>query len=312
MKDLLFHLTHAVPGTVASLEALVARTRELAGRFELPFDRAVAGGFDSDRVAYAFGGGYQAALACLLPGLEPGRVRVFCVSEERGGHPRAIATRLEAQREGGALLHGAKRWTTFGPLADELLVVATTGVDGAGRNQLKLARVDPRREGVTLRAMPPTPFAPELPHAELTFAAVRVAAAEILDGDAYERYVKPFRTVEDIHVLGAFVGHVAGLARAHGWSHDVIEEALAVTASLRSLAPLDPLAAETHVALAGAIRLVGALAGRVDGCWGADGGEARERWSRDRVLLDVASGARAKRLESALRTLGNGSSSEPS
>jgi alkylation response protein AidB-like acyl-CoA dehydrogenase len=303
MHDLLSHLTRARPGTVGSLDDLVARVRELEERFALPFDRAVAGGFDADRIAYAFGAGYEAALAHLLPQLAPGRVRVFCVSEEGGGHPRAIATRLERLEEGWLSLAGKKRWTTFGPLADELLVVATAGVDGAGRNQLRLVRVDPRGAGVTIRAMPPTPFAPELPHAELAFEGVRVADAAVLPGDAYERFVKPFRTVEDIHVLGAFAGHVAGAARANGWPHDVLEEALGVAAALRSLASLDPLAAETHVALAGAIRLVGALAGRLDACWGAAETEGRARWTRDRLLLDVAAGARKKRLESAIERL---------
>src|SRR6202042_2269830 len=98
--------------------------------------------------------------------------------------------------------------------------------------------------------------APELPHAELSFDGVRVSEDEVQEGDAYERFVKPFRTVEDVHVLGAFVGHVAGLARAHGWPHDVLEEAMGVAGALRSLAPLDPLAPETHVAPAGGIPLV--------------------------------------------------------
>jgi acyl-CoA dehydrogenase len=304
MNDLLSHLTHAPPGSVRSLEALVARAHDLEKLFALPFDRAVAGGFDADRIAYAFGVGYQAALARLLPELPPGRVRVFCVTEEGGGHPRAIATRLELLSDGGHSLDGKKKWATFGPLADELLVVATEGLDRAGRNQLKLARVDARRAGVTVLALPPTPFAPELPHAEVAFDGVRVSESEVQEGDAYERFVKPFRTIEDIHVLGAFVGHIAGMARVQGWPHDVLDEALAVAGALRSLAPLDALAAETHVALAGAIGLVRALAARVDACWGGGAEEARTRWSRDRMLLDVATSARAKRLESAIRKLG--------
>jgi hypothetical protein len=303
MNELLSHLTSARPATIDSLTALVSRGREVAERFALPFDRAVIGGYEADRVAYAFGAGYQAALAQLLPDLAPDRVRVFCVSEEGGGHPRAIATRIERRGRDGLFLDGKKKWTTFGPLADELLVVATSGVDDAGRNQLKLVRVDARREGVTVHPMPPTPFAPELPHAELTFAGVRVAEDELQEGDAYERFVKPFRTVEDVHVLGAFVGHVAGMARAHALPPELFEEALAIVGALRSLAPLPALAPETHVALAGALQLVRALGGRVDACWGADAGEPHARWTRDRALLEVAGGARAKRLASARERL---------
>ena len=308
MKDLLSHLTRAQPGTVGSLEALVARTRALETRFELPIDRALAGGFDADRVAYAFGAGYEAALARLLPALEPGRIRVLCVSEEGGGHPRAIATRLERSADGELSLDGKKRWTTFGPLADELLVVAKAGVDDAGRNQLKLVRLATGRAGVTVQAMPPTPFAPELPHAEVAFVRVRVSAGEVLEGDAYERFVKPFRTIEDVHVLGAVVGHIAGMARAHAWPHDVLEEALAVAGALRTLAPLDALAPETHLALGGAIRLVDALAHRVDASFETGPEGAGVRWRRDRTLLEGAARARAKRLETAIARLSDGSS----
>ena len=66
------------------------------------------------------------------------------------------------------------------------------------------------------------------------------------------------------------------MARAQGWLSDVFEEALAVTGALRSLADLDALAAETHVALGGAIRLVNGLVVRVDACWGPGAGEVRD------------------------------------
>jgi alkylation response protein AidB-like acyl-CoA dehydrogenase len=303
MKALVAYLARATPGTVTSLEGLVARVRELAGLFDATFDRAVAGGLDADRVAYAFGAGYEAALARLLPGLATPGVRVLCVTEAKGGHPRAIEARLEPRPDGSFVLDGKKRWSTFGPLADELLVVATTGTDEAGRNRLRLARVDARRPGVVVSEMPPTPFAPELPHAEVAFRGVAVGADEVLEGDAYERFVKPFRTIEDLHVLGALAGHVAGIARAHAGADEVFEDALAVVGSLRALAPEDPLALETHLALAGAIRQVQRLVARVDGCWGPGDEESRARWERDRALLGVAGGAREKRRESAWKAL---------
>ena len=155
---------------------------------------------------------------------------MLCASEERGAHPAAIATSLTRGADGAHVLRGKKKWTTFGPAADELLVVATTGADEVGRNRLKLVRIDARRAGVVVREMPPTPFAPELPHAQVEFVDVRVAEDEVLEGDGYARYLKPFRTVEDAHVLGAFVGHVAGLARVNAWPPDALEEALGVVA----------------------------------------------------------------------------------
>jgi hypothetical protein len=224
---------------------------------------------------------------------------VLCASEDRGAHPAAIATSLTRGAGGALVLRGRKKWTTFGPAADELFVVATTGTDDAGRSRLKVVRVDARRAGVLVKAMPPTPFAPELPHAQVELDDVRVGEEEVLEGDGYTRYLKPFRTIEDTHVLGAFVGHVAGLARANAWPPEALEEALAVVGSLGAIEARDPSAAETHRMLGGTLRLVEALATHADG-WGTrDEVAARARWERDRVLLGVASGARAKRLEVA-------------
>ncbi|HEY2511161.1 MAG TPA: acyl-CoA dehydrogenase family protein [Polyangiaceae bacterium] len=311
MDRLLGYLTTASPGSVASLEELANHVRVLATRFDRAFDRAVAGGFDSDRVAFAFGAGYEAALARLVPSADPSRLRVFCVTEEKGGHPKAIATRLTEGASGAWVLEGKKRWTTFGPLAHELLVVATVGADAQGRNRLRVARIDARREGVEVRAMPPTPFAPELPHAEVSFRGVVVAEGELLEGDGYERYVKPFRTIEDVHVLGAIVGHVAGLARA--WTgpeaQSFFEDALGVLSALGALAPLDPLAAATHLALAGVLRTVRNLLDRVDETWtegGSDSEAARSAllaWNRDRALMNVAETARELRRVAAWRTM---------
>ena len=305
MKDLLLYLAHERPGSVGSLEATLAASRDAGARFASTFDRAVAGGFDAARVAFAFGAAYEAALVRLQPQLEPGKVRVLCVTEEGGGHPRAIRARLERRGEGWSL-DGEKRWATLGPHADELLVVAATGIAG-NKSLLRLARVPRLREGVTVHAMPPTPFAPELPHARVSFEAVSVTDAELFEGDAYQRFIKPFRTIEDVHVLAAVAGHVAGLARSRAWPRDSFEDALALIGALRSIAPLDPLAPETHVALGGAIRLTRALFARVASCWNASCAQeeegARERWARDQPLLDVAAGPRAKRLENAWAAL---------
>ncbi len=292
-------IARASPGSVASLAALVERARDLETHGAPPLVRAAVGGFEADRVAYAFGAGYLAALARLVPSAAPGQLRALCASEDRGAHPAAIATTLTRGEDGALRLRGAKRWATFGPDAAELLVAATTGRDDAGRNRLKLVRVDARRAGVLVRPMPPTPFTPELPHAEIALEDVRVEDDEVLDGDGYTRYVKPFRTIEDAHVLTAFAAHVAGLARAQGWPPEALEEALAAVGALASVAASDPVAATTHRALGGAIRLVEALAARADGWWLGGDPEARARWQRDRAILGVAAAARARRLEVA-------------
>ncbi|WP_394829433.1 acyl-CoA dehydrogenase family protein [Pendulispora albinea] len=287
---------------IASLEALRARTREAAAAFPVPFDCAAVTAFASDRVAFAFAAGYQAALHTLLPALPTDVAVSLCATEEGGAHPRAIATRLEAADE-GFVLRGKKRWSTFAPAADALLVVASVGADEGGKNRLRLVRVDAKAEGVRIDPMPPTPFAPELPHAELTLEGVRIRGEDVLEGDGYDRYLKPFRTIEDLHVFGALIAHVLGVARALSWPHDIALELAASLVTFRAMALSDPTAPELHIALGGALAHIRALLDRATPLFGAAPDETRTRWERDRALLGIAGTARAKRLQAAWAAL---------
>ena len=53
----------------------------------------------------------------------------------------------------------------------------------------------------------------QLGHLFVSLSDVAITAHEILPGDGYDRYLKPFRTVEDIHVHAALLGHAIGAAR---------------------------------------------------------------------------------------------------
>jgi acyl-CoA dehydrogenase len=293
---------------IASVADWDARFADATRDLDAPADRALAAGFVADRVAYAFAGGYQAALAQLTKGkLDParaGRVTSLCITEEGGGHPRAVKTALAPLGEGRFSLTGRKQWATGAPLADRLLVAASTGLDEAGRNRLRLVAVDARAPGVTLEKMPDPPFAPELPHAIVKLDGVEVREADLLPGDGYEAYVKPFRTIEDAHVFLALVGHVVRAARAYGGAREVIELAAATALALREVAVMDPSAAGTHVALAGALELGRRLLGEAAQVWSLAPEDVRARWERDRALAGVAERARAERRARAWERLG--------
>jgi alkylation response protein AidB-like acyl-CoA dehydrogenase len=271
-----------------------------------PVDAAMLGGFSADRLGYAFAAGYEAALRALLGTARPLGLVSLCATEVGGAHPRAIETRLEFEGE-GLRLHGRKRWSTMATDASELLVLASRGAAADGRKRLVLARVLARAPGVRIQRMPDAPFAPEIPHAEIAFDGVVVAEREVLPGDAWEAYVKPFRTVEDIHVHAALLGHAVALARRGGAGRGAIERLAALVLTVRALSTRDPRDAASHVALAGAIadtrEAIEALAPTI----AAMGGESASRWLRDRPLLDVASKARAQRAEVAFARLAEGS-----
>ena len=299
MIDLVAHLLDASPGAtpITSLLELRARTRDLAARFTSTVDRAAAIGLAADRLGYAFAGGYGAALARLDPTLGE-RPASLCATERAGGHPRHIETRLSPHGDAWTLT-GAKSWVTLASSAEVLLVVATVGVDAAGRNRLRVARVPSGRAGVTLAARPAAPFAPEIDHGEARFDAVEVAHDEVLAGDGYDAVLKPFRTIEDIHVLAAATGHLVGVARVYAWPRAWIEEALALVVTLRALGEEDASRREVHLVLAGAFEAFGRLVASADPCWASAPADVRGRWARDRPLLGVASQVRARRREAA-------------
>ena len=199
------------------------------------------------------------------------------------------------------MLDGEKRWTTLGPSASTLLVAARVDAPGAPRPELRVVAIEARTQGVTITPMPDAPFVPEIPHASVSLRGVRVSEENVLPGDGYDRYVKRFRTVEDIHVFGAALGHAVRMLRLRGGAHAqrlTLEDALAVLVALRGLAEEDPSSAGTHIALAGVLsagrRVLESLAPLTSG-----DDEASVRWRRDRVLLSVAGNARKQRLERA-------------
>ena len=273
-----------------------------------PIEAAIAGGFAADRLAWAFCSGYQAALRALVPQLPADTLAALCVTESGGNHPRAIQTTLlphpDLPRK--FILDGHKRWTTLGPDSALLLVAARIG--GAAqdeRAQLKLALVRRDAPGVSLRTMSEIRFIPEIAHAEVHLERVSIDARDLLEGDGYARYVKPFRTIEDLHVHAAVLAYLLREARRLEWPRAWVERALANLYALCAIAQRDASSPATHIALAGALEIGAALVREAEPWWDAAGDDAASlRWRRDRGLLSVAASARAKRIERAWERIG--------
>jgi len=268
-----------------------------------PFAAAVAVASRVDRLGFAFAVGYPAALEHMVKGVR--LPCALCVTEANGNSPRAIETTLE--RKGDRYeLSGTKTFVTFGNYAETLLVVARVGEKPDGRPDLAVVQIPASRDGVVLQKLPETPFVPEVPHASVRLEGVEVLQSERLPGNGYLDYVKPFRTIEDIHVVGATLGYLVGLARRTRASTTLIAELsadLVALDRLRNSSPLDP---RVHIALHGVCqrmtRLVAGedLARLLDGAPKGEG----DRWERDQPLLRVASKARAARFEAAKKELG--------
>ena len=119
------------------------------------------------------------------------------------------------------------------------------------------------------------------------------------------RHVKPFRTIEDIHVLGAAAAYLIGMSRRAGAPPELLAALGSALLALDPLSTAPPLDARVHLLLHGVYQRLLAL---VDGkelaaVWQAAPEEERARWQRDRPLLDVAARARRARFERATQEL---------
>ncbi len=267
-----------------------------------PFARAVLAGFKAERVAHAFIGGYQAALGALSPAVED--AIALCATEDSGAHPRAIKCHLRATDSQTFELNGSKRWVSAIERAGSLIVIASEGEREGGQLQLRAVRVRADQAGVSFQAMAPTPFVPEILHAKLHFEAVSVDASAVLPGDGYLQYLKPFRTIEDIHVQAAIAAYLLAIARRAQWLPVHVQRLLSMICGLAALAQGDFLSPAKHLALDGIFEQFAANIAGFESCWSQVDVGVAERWNRDRALLLVAHQARALRTEAALRALG--------
>lgn len=279
-----------------TLDSWWRATEEPRASFDRPVDRALLGGALADRVGFAFVGGYQAALEALF-GRSPG-ITSLCVTEAVGIRPQDIATTLKETSPGAFVVTGRKKWATGGPLAKSLLVAASTGTDDLGRNHLRMVRIPADAKGVKIIPVTAT-FVPEIPHSEVELDGVEVSEADVLPGDGYAQYIKPFRTVEDAHVHAALLGYVVGVARRIKVARDLIEQLLAAALAIRAVALADPRSPATHIALAGSLSQIAHVVGEVELRWEDSEGPEWTRWLRDRAIFRVAGAARAARREKA-------------
>lgn len=281
------------------------RHRQAYARWRAPIERSIAGGFDADRVAWAFASGYQGALRALAPDLPDDVMAAMCVTEETGNRPRDIRTRIDASGD-AIVVTGAKRWTTLGPESTLLLVAGTSAAGAPGeRASIRIVRVPAAAPGVRIELMPETRFVPEVPHARVHLDAVKLPASALMPGDGYDGCVKPFRTIEDTHVTAAVLAYLLREARARGWAHAFVERVAAALAAFAGIASAPPDSPVTHVVLTGALHWAHQLYAEASVHWASagDADPGAQRWRRDSALFEVAGGTRTQRAARAWERL---------
>lgn len=275
-----------------------------AGSWEAPVDRAIAGGFAADCFAYAFAAGYCCALQRLVPTLPQNIVACFCITEEGGAHPRAIQSRLapsenDANGRRTFTLNGHKKYITCATEADRFLVAASEGIRDDGKNSIRMISIDATAPGIRIMPMQDLRLAPEISHAEVAFTDVAVSEADLLPGDGYTDYIRPFRTIEDLHVSAAVLGYLFRNACQYDWDRTVRESILGRIVSVRCLAASRPDAPAVHIVMDDALNRIKELFASLEPLWETIGGAAKLAWDRDKILMNIADKARNQRLRTA-------------
>lgn len=142
---------------------------------------------------------------------------------------------------------------------------------------------------------------PDIGHARLHLDNV---LCELLPGDGWDSYVKPFRSIEDLHVLAAITAWLYGIGRDGGWPAALRLRLLALIGGCAEVARHSASEPVTHLLLAGLFAQFEALRPEVDAAIGAGAESWSALWTRDCNLLAVARSARDKRLEKAVAALG--------
>ncbi|MDR6945762.1 alkylation response protein AidB-like acyl-CoA dehydrogenase [Pseudomonas sp. 2957] len=255
-----------------------------------PFELAVAGGRRMATPGLAFLVGYQAALRMLWPSA-PLSLGALCATEQRSLRPADMQTRLRDLR-----LSGRKDFVTAGDAADWLLVAARSEEPGE-TPRLSLAVVYPGEPGVRVEKLPALPLMPDISHGRLYLDG---ALCELLAGDGWDAYVKPFRTLEDVYVLSAMTAWLYGVGQDSDWPQALQLRLLALLAGCAEASRQAPNNPPGHVLLGGLFAQFEALAGEVDQALGNGPVEWAQMWQRDKGVMQLAAGARAKRLAKAL------------
>jgi acyl-CoA dehydrogenase len=138
-----------------------------------------------------------------------GKTAAVSISEPGvGAHPKQLTTR--AERVGATWrISGEKDWTSNGPIADVLIVLAITAED-ARRKHYSMFLVPRDMRGLTLKDMPGFHALRPSRHCQVMLDGCEVPADALLGplGQAYDFMALPFRDVEDavgtFGTLGAF------------------------------------------------------------------------------------------------------------
>ena len=261
------------------------------------FERLIQVALRADGRLKAGSAGHQAAIRRLFPATPDDAITAFCVSEDQGPKPSGILSTLTPKGD-GFVLNGRKRWGSMSPLADLLYIAASIGQKD-GRNQLRMVKVATGSAGLSLDSNGYEAYAGHMPIADLILTDIAVEASDVIEADAYEAFIKPFRLVEDVYnTAGTQIGLLT-LGRTHGWPQELLENLIGLIIQAHTISQT-PMARPADVLLMSAyFRASSALWDRLGAAWDLVPEAERAAWSPQTGTLGVAARARETRRQQA-------------
>lgn len=269
-----------------------------------PFIAAVLAASHADRLSWAFFSGYQGAIQITFPEqTREGNVCAFCVNES-GRKISEIETAI-VDAQGRSLLHGKKSWVLDGMQDLQMFILSRSAAGSVkGPGSLVCVQLPLRISGIALTGKQSQGPVPELPHAEVTFEGVELSVNQILEGDGYAEYAKPFRLREDIFVTGCTLAYLFGEGRLAAWPTTWAQQCIASIAGLYACSMLDPHCPETHVLTAGVLATASEAIRDTELFWESGAKDKLFRWHRDKTLLSLGKDARRQRVIKSWRSMG--------
>jgi hypothetical protein len=199
----------------------------LTPKYKLPLSSVLSTALRVTSIGQAFSVGYRGALQCLLPRLDTSKWAAFCVSEVSGASPKHLTCKVSTT----GVLTGSKSFVSMADAAEQLIVVAVSGING-DRPKLKAVLVNLPNDSVKQIIMPPMNMMPDVRHGGIQLEG---AVGEVLPGDGHDDYNKRFRTIEDTHLLTAFVALILSKTIRYKLNDEIIDNCILILSSLTKL-----------------------------------------------------------------------------
>ncbi|MFT6836355.1 MAG: acyl-CoA dehydrogenase [Francisellaceae bacterium] len=265
----------------------------LSSDYESPLLTVLSVALRVTSIGQAFSVGYRGALQCLLPSLDTRKWAAFCVSEISGVRPKNLTTKVSPT----GVLTGSKSFVSMANSAEQLIVVAVSSNNG-DRPVLKAVLVNLPDKKVKQILMPPMNMMPDVKHGGIELEG---AVGEILPGDGHNDYNKRFRTIEDAHLLTAFIGLILSKTVRYKLNDEIIDGCILILSSLTKLS-FDESPWNTFQLFA-AYEMASKIILQFESGFEILPNEFKQDWIRDKKIFSMTKSNRATKRERALKQL---------